>query len=357
MNGEMLAEIKQQPEILKATMDKNRAILEEIGKKLKPKIASGAIDNVMIVARGSSDNAAALGKYLIEATLGLPVNLAAPSVVNLYHAKLSLAKTLVIGVSQSGATNEIVEFMSKVKADAGFTLSITNNPQSELANLGLGADLFCFAGKEKVIAATKSFTSTVMLFYLICQALEDETRAGNEQLPDLALIPDLIQETVAVAEPQISEALAWLGSSEECVILARGFNYPVALEAGLKLQECSYIRAKAYSGADFQHGPMAVIQEQLHFIVLLSGGPCYQSMIGLCRLILDRGGRLLAFATQADPELEAEGAKIIKLPACSEWVSPFVFTTAAQLLAYYVAGARGLNPDSPRWLNKVTATI
>ena len=355
MNGEMLAEIKQQPEILKATMDKNRVILEEVRKELKPKIASGAIDNVMIVARGSSDNAAALGKYLIESTLGLPVNLAAPSVVNLYHAKLTLAKTLVIGVSQSGSTNEIVEFMSKVKADSGFTMSITNNPDSELAKLGLGANLFCFAGKEKVIAATKSFTSTVMLFYLISEALADETDGAKSSV--LASIPDLIHETLAMAEPQIDDAVAWLGPSEECVILGRGFSYPVALEAGLKLQECSYVRAKAYSGADFQHGPMAVIQERLHFIVLLAEGPCYQSMIGLCRLILERGGRLLVFATQAEPELEAEGAKIIKLPACSEWVSPFVFTTAAQLLAYYEAEGRGLNPDSPRWLNKVTATI
>lgn len=357
MNGEMLTEIKQQPEILKETIGKNQATIEKIGRDLKPKITGGIIDNVMIVARGSSDNAAALGKYLIEATLGLPVNLAAPSVVNLYNAKLSLAKTLVIGVSQSGATNEIVEFMSRVKDDSGYTMSITNNPQSELTQLGLDADLFCFAGKEKVIAATKSFTSTIMLFYLISQTLADETRRGGEVLPDLALIPDLVRDSIAMIEPRTGDVQAWLGSGEECVILARGFNYPVALEAGLKLQECSYIRAKAYSGADFQHGPMAVIEEQLPFMVLLSDGPCYQSVAGLCRLILDRGGRLLVLATKAEPELEALGAKILQLPACSETVSPFAFTTAAQLIAYYIAAARGINPDSPRWLNKVTETI
>lgn len=350
----MLSEIKQQPHALRDTIEKNRSIIKQIGLNLSNKVKNGEIDNVVIIARGSSDNAAALGKYIIETTLGIPVSLAAPSVINLYKASLNLTKSLVIGVSQSGKTNEVVDFMTQVKEVSGFSISITNDRNSSLAHLGLSADLFCNVGVEKAVAATKSFSATLIIFYLIAAAMSGDL---DENIDKLMMIPELIEQTIDTAEEEICNISCWLGSYDECIILARGFNYPIALEASLKLQECSYIRAKAYSGADFQHGPMAITRKGLPFIFFMADGPSYEGSKWLCQSLLEKGGDILVFSPNMELDLKNKGAKVITIPQSPEYLSPYIFCVSAQLLTFYSAIAKGINPNEPHWLNKITNTI
>jgi glutamine---fructose-6-phosphate transaminase (isomerizing) len=346
----MLSEIREQPEILRRSTTLNQINLEKVCNALLPMISSAAIDNVMIVARGSSDNAATLGKYLIESLVGLPVALAAPSVVNLYEAQLRLKRTLVIGVSQSGRTNEVIDFLSRVGSEAGFTIGITNNADSDLVKMGLDGYLFCHAGTEQAVAATKSFTTTMMAFYLLATMLAQNTA----RIQALTTVPELVA-TVFKEEKSIQQIGTWLAAQDECIILARGYNYPVALEIGLKLQEASYIRAKAFSGADFQHGPMAITEQGVPFLIFKGAGSIYEGMSWLEDSVRAKGASV-AVVSSFTEEQSTETERLVKVQECPEWLSPFAFTTAGQLLAYYTARARGINPNNPRWLNKVTTT-
>jgi glucosamine--fructose-6-phosphate aminotransferase (isomerizing) len=346
----MLTEIREQPEVLSRTIAMNRSNLEELGRTLEAKIATEKLDNVMIVARGSSDHAAILGKYLIESLAGLPVALAAPSVINHYHAALKLRHTLVIGVSQSGDTNEVIDFVNQVRSEAGFTIGITNNPNSQLATMGLDGYLFCHAGTETAVAATKSFTATMMTFYLLATYLSQNT-GWMEQLN---AVPALVARVLG-EEPAIAAVGGWLAKREECILLARGYSYPVALEAGLKLQETSYIRAKAFSGADFQHGPLAITEAGVPFLVFKAAGSIYEGMNWLEESVRQKGADV-AVISSLPGEISSETDRLVKIPECPEWLSPFGFTVAGQLLAYHTARARGIDPDQPRWLNKVTLT-
>lgn len=348
----MRMEIGEQPDILKNTIRNNQPNLVKVHQDIFNKIILGEINNVLVVARGSSDNAATVGKYILETHTGLPVSLAAPSVVNLYQARLNLFKTLVIGVSQSGKTNEVIDFMKNVKDSAGYTIGITNVENSELTCLGLGSILLCHAGIERAVAATKSFSSTMMIFYLLASTL----RISEKKEGGLEEIPDLIRQALKL-EQQIIGVADWLASKDECVILARGYNYPVALEAGLKLQESAYIRAKSFSGADFQHGPLAVTQPGIPFIIFKAAGPSYQGLDWLDREIAAKGGDMTIFSSEALEPEEGLSRRVIQVPSCQEWLSPFVFTVISQLLAYHTARIRGINPNAPRWLHKVTATM
>ena len=347
----MLAEIKAQPGVLRNTINNNQASLAKVCLELTPRISDGAINNVLIVARGSSDNAATLGKYLLETKVGLPVSLAAPSIVNLYQAPLKLSRTLVIGVSQSGKTNEVIEFLEKVKARSAYTIGITNEPDSDLAHLGLNSDLFCYAGTEKALAATKSFTGTMMVFYLLAAALAPDLKLTSE----LMIIPELVEATLAT-EPEFIKASGWVGQKDECIVISRGYNYPIALEASLKLQETAYIRAKAYSGADFQHGPVAITENGMPFIMLKADGSTYNGMNWLAESLVKKGAELLVISSKSGEVESSMGEMILKIPSSAEWLSPFSFTVASQLLAYYTAKVRGINPNKLRWLNKVTLT-
>ncbi len=347
---DMLLEIREQPVVLRNTIELNQAVLAMIRQTLLPKIAVREVDNILIVARGSSDHAAALGKYIIESKVGLPVALAAPSVINLYQTVLKLTRTVVIAISQSGQTNEVIEFMTRVKQYSGYTIGITNVPDSQLSALGLDAYLYCHAGVEKAVAATKSFTTTLMNLYLLAGALAEHDAINR----DLGSIPDLVAAVLA-DESVVVPIGEWLATKDECIILARGYNYPIAMEISLKLQETSYIRAKAYSGADFQHGPLAITQAGVPFVILKADGPSYDGMDWLTQAIVKKDAEVYVISTQA---LEKATARIpvIQVPACPEWLSPFQLIVVGQMLAHHTARARGIDPAHPRWLNKVTIT-
>src|SRR5260370_18308813 len=256
----MLQEIAEQPAALQKTIAEERAKIERLGASLKER----DLDLIVLVARGSSDNAALFGRYLLEITTGIPVSLSAPSVYTLYNSKLNLKHALVIGVSQSGEGEDINRVLEIARAGGDFTIGITNEPSSSMAGL-VEETLLMHGGKERSVAATKTFTGQMLLFYLLAAALANDGRAIDYQL-----IPDLAARSLE-QRPAIVELVQRYVFMENCVVVGRGLAYGNAYEFALKLMETCYVVAERFSSADFLHGPVAMIER--HFPVILFAPP------------------------------------------------------------------------------------
>src|SRR5260370_34329078 len=244
----MLQEIAEQPAALQKTIAEERAKIERLGASLKER----DLDLIVLVARGSSDNAALFGRYLLEITTGIPVSLSAPSVYTLYNSKLNLKHALVIGVSQSGEGEDINRVLEIARARGAFTIGITNEPSSSMAGL-VEETLLMHGGKERSVAATKTFTGQMLLFYLLSSALAKDGRAIDYQtIPDLA-------ERALEQKPAIVELVQRYVFMENCVVVGRGLAYANAYEFALKLMETCYLLAERFSSPHFLHCPLAMI--------------------------------------------------------------------------------------------------
>src|SRR5437667_12245686 len=220
----MLDEIREQPAVLERTLREERPRYIRLGKFLKDR----EIDLIVLVARGSSDNAALFGRYLLEITTGIPVSLSAPSVHTLYNAKLNLRRALVIGVSQSGEGEDINRVLENARACGAFTIGITNEPASSMVKL-VDETLLMHGGRERSVAATKTFTGQMMLFYLLAAALANHGAAIDyQQIPDLAA-------RALEQMPAIVELVQRYVFMENCVVVGRGLAYANAYEFALKL--------------------------------------------------------------------------------------------------------------------------
>src|SRR5467141_3549249 len=256
----MLQEIAEQPTALARTIAAERNKIIALGTLLKKR----DIDLIVLVARGSSDNAALFGRYLLEITTGIPVSLSAPSVHTLYDAKLDLRRALVIGVSQSGEGEDINRVLENARACGAFTIGITNEPESSMVKL-VDETLLMHGGRERSVAATKTFTGQMMLFYMLAAELADR---------DVGFQYDLIPEFAALAieqQPAILELVQRYVFMENCVVVGRGLAYANAYELALKLMETCYVVAERFSSADFLHGPLAMVER--HFPVILFAPP------------------------------------------------------------------------------------
>jgi glucosamine--fructose-6-phosphate aminotransferase (isomerizing) len=342
----MWEEIFQQPEVLKNCRDINRKTLIAVTELLRER----NIGLVVVAARGSSDHAGIYGKYIIEYQLGIPVVLAAPSIYTIYRRRLSLQNCLVIGLSQSGMAADVLAVLKGAEAEGAVTLSITNAPDSPLAK-GAAFHLHCNAGTEKSVAATKTFTSQM---YILAELVV--LWSGNRELASgLSEVPGGIAEILDAAG-YIKEIGEGCKAVTDCFVLARGINYPIALETALKLQETSYVRAKAYASSDFYHGPFAMIEKETPVIVFAPEGPAKSSGVEMIKRLKDSGARLLVISNSKEV-LEA-GNEAIAIPATAEdIISPFYNIAAAQLFCCSLALAKGLDPDAPRGLKKVTVTL
>jgi len=338
-------EIQEQPAILSALLEREAEPARLLAEKLRqyqPRLA-------MIVARGTSDNAAIYGKYLLESFAGLPVALAAPSLYTLYGRPPRLEHALVIGVSQSGQSPDLVEVMHEARRQGALTVAVVNERQSPLAE---GADhvLWCGAGKEVAVAATKSFTSQQLLMALLAA----EWSGAPELTESLSAVPAAAAGALKLDGGMRDLAHRWrdLGS---CLVLARGYAYAAALEVALKIKETSYLMADAYSGADFLHGPIAVIEPGFPALLLGASGPAMEGMNDLAITLRDRGADTAAITN--DPALAASVDTAFSLnEVASEALAPISLAVAGQLLAYHLAVAKGYDPDQPRGLRKVTST-
>lgn len=339
----MLAEIAEQSAALEKTLKEEQTKYEALARTLSKR----DIDLIVLVARGSSDNAALFGRYLIEVNTGIPVSLAAPSVYTLYNAKLDLSRSLVVGVSQSGEGADINLVLESAKASGALTLAITNEAESSMAKLA-DETLLIHAGRERSVAATKTYSGQMLHFYLLTRAL-----GGAD--PGIASIPELVENAHKVA-PEIRELVERYVFMENCVVVGRGVNYGNSYELALKLMETCYVVAERFSTADFFHGPLAVVERRFPVIMFAPAGVTKSSSLELLEKLKDLHADCLSITN--DAEVAAASPRSIRLQAdVDEFLTPIPFIVPAQLFAAYLSAAKGLDPDAPRSLSKVTITV
>jgi len=341
----MWEEILEEPRTIERCLSRNRQLISEIAADIR----RSDIDKIVIAARGTSDHAAVYAKYVMETTLGLPVALAAPSVFTVYHGRLKLDKTLVIGISQSGKAADVLEVIKSAKESGALTVSITNFSDSPLA-LEAKYHLDCSAGVERSVAATKTFLAQITLL----AALTAVWSGSADMLDKLERMPRDIEKIIGNSD-DIAEKVQRYRYMEECFVLARGINYAIALESALKIQETCYVRAKAYATSDFYHGPYAMIEDGMPVFVFAPGGPSLKDMKEMIGRLKESGAELIVISDVE--ELRAQGDCSFSVPSMGDDVfSPFYNVVIAQMFACRLALAKGLDPDSPRSLSKVTIT-
>jgi glutamine---fructose-6-phosphate transaminase (isomerizing) len=341
----MLEEIAEQPSALEKTLKEEENKVIQIASFLKQR----DINVVILVARGSSDNAALFGRYLIELTTGIPVSLSAPSVHTLYKAKLNLQHALVIGVSQSGEGEDINRVLDSCRSRGAFTLGITNEPDSTMAGI-VDEALMTHGGKERSVAATKTFTGQMLIFYLLANTLSDGNKISNCEL-----IPEYTSRALEL-RPAVEEIVKRYTFMENCVIVGRGLLYANAYELALKLMETCYVVAERFSSADFLHGPLAIVER--HFPIILFAPPGV-TLEGT-RTLISRLRELRAdtLVITADQEASALCSRSIMMPLdIDEILAPIPYIVPGQLFSALLAEAKGLDPDTPRSLSKVTRTL
>jgi glucosamine--fructose-6-phosphate aminotransferase (isomerizing) len=341
----MLKEIAEQPAALERTIASEREKIARLGRSLNDR----DIDLIVLVARGSSDNAALFGRYLLEISTGIPVSLSAPSVHTIYQAKLNLKRALVIGVSQSGEGEDINRVLENARDCGAFTIGITNEADSSMVKL-VDETLLMHGGREQSVAATKTFTGQMMLFYMMSAALaRDGVSIAFERIPEFAA-------RALEQKPAIVELVQRYVFMENCVVVGRGLAYANAYEFALKLMETCYVVAERFSSADFLHGPLAMIDR--HFPVILFAPP--GQMLPGTKDVIARLSELKAdtLAITADLNLAGMCSRSIIMPSeIDEFLAPIPYIIPAQLFAALLAEAKGLNPDQPRSLSKVTRTL
>lgn len=341
----MWEEIFEQPDVLGRCLKNNNELLGTIVNDIK----SRNIDQVVIAARGTSDHAAIYGKYIIEYTLGIPVALAAPSILTIYNKKLNLKNALVIGISQSGKAEDVLAVVENAREQDALSVSITNFEDSPLAEAAK-YHLFTNAGLEKSVAATKTFTSQMMLIALLVAKW-----SGDESMvSELLKVPENLKSVLAL-DDTIIEKVQRYRYMEDGFVLSRGINYPIALEGALKIQETTYVKAKGYAISDFHHGPFAMTEQNTPVIVFAPEGPSLPDAREMIEKLKGVGAEII-IVTNVD-DLSDDGALIFNIPKTSnDMVTPFYNVVWAQMFACQLALAKGQNPDQPRGLNKVTIT-
>ncbi len=339
MSGErMQAEMAEQPERLRALIGRTEAITAEIRERVP-----AHMQGITIVARGSSDHAAVYGRYLLEAATGKPVSLAAPSLHTLYGVEADYRGQLVVAVSQSGRTPEIVGTLRRLSEAGGCGVAITNDPASELAGAAK-AVIELGAGEERAVPATKTVTAQMTAFAILASALGPVpfTRA------ELAALPEAVTGLLADPDPAVAAAET-LTEASHLIVVARGFLYGAALEVALKIKETCSLLADGYSSADLRHGPIAAVTRGFPVLALNAPGPAEADVRALVDELRARGARVVTMSTEAEAD--------VPLPRdLPEALEPIAAVVRGQQLARALALALGYEPDSPEGLSKVTMT-
>jgi glucosamine--fructose-6-phosphate aminotransferase (isomerizing) len=326
----MAAEIAQQPDVLARLL---RDGSEEIAA-VRARIRAHAPRFVILAARGTSDHAALYAKYLVEVGLQLPAGLASPSTLTLYGARPDLRDVLFVAVSQSGSSPDLVASVAAARDCGALTVAVTNRPESPLAGAAQH-QVDIRAGQEQAVAATKTYTAQLLALYLLL--------VGG----DASALPDAAARTLDATEHSEAAASRYR-YAERLVTTARGYSYATAREAALKLMETSYLPAQAFSGADLLHGPLAVIDRETPVIAIVSPGPGGAAMSPVVERLATAGADVLTVGSAAALPVWSEGV--------AEELLPLVEILPLQRLAWRMALDRGLDPDRPRGLSKVTET-
>ncbi len=343
----MLEEIRQQPEALERTLTGEAPKVERfrrIFEKRRPRL-------IVLVARGTSDNAALFGRYLLEVTTGIPVSLAAPSIATLYQARVDYRDSLVVAISQSGESTDTNLVLERARARGAVTLGITNERASSMAKLA--EHLFLVrAGRERSVAATKTYTGQMLNLYLLACALGAKIR-----LEDLERLPEAVAETLEL-EAQIDALSERYRYMRNAVVVGRGLNYANAFEFALKLMETCYVVAERFSSADFLHGPIALVEPSFPVFAFAPAGVTWKSIRETLDKLRAMDAEIVTITDGGNPEAASRATRVIRLPRrLKEVLTPIPYIVPAQLFAASLATQKGLDPDKPRTLSKVTPNL
>jgi glucosamine--fructose-6-phosphate aminotransferase (isomerizing) len=343
----MLDEIRQQPEALQRTLSGELRRVERfrrIVEKKPPRL-------IVLVARGTSDNAALFGRYLLEITTGIPVSLAAPSIATLYEARVNYRDALVVAVSQSGESTDTNLVLERARAQGAMTLGITNEGASTLARIAEHVFLVR-AKREKSVAATKTYTGQMLMMYLLAYAL-----GGGVKIADLERIPDATAAALDL-EPEIDALSQRYRFMNNAVVVGRGLNYANAFEFALKMMETCYVVAERFSSADFLHGPIALVEQGFPVFAFAPPGKTWKSMSEMLVKLRGLRAEIVAITDSGNREVDACCTKVVRLPArVKEVLTPIPYIIPGQLFAACLAAQKGFDPDRPRTISKVTLTM
>lgn len=341
--SQMRAEIDQQPQALRRTIRALFLRTEEIAAMAE------STRQVLLIARGTSDNAAVYGSYLIQAHTGRLATLASPSIATVYRSRLDLSGVLAVALSQSGRTEEIVSTMTWAGDCGAQTVAITNAPGSPLADAADVA-LITEAGFERAVPATKTFTTQLAALAVVGVGLGASLDTGA-----LRAMPDEIERLLSVPM-DLDPLVAELATVSGVVVSGRGFAYSAALELALKLKEACYLHAMGLSYADLLHGPIAVVDDRTPAIVITAnGGPAVEGSMALIRRVTAVGAR--AYGIGGGTAVTEACTRALPGPDLPEWLAPFGLIVPGQLLTEALARRLGIDPDNPRGLSKVTQTV
>lgn len=334
----MRSEIAEQAEVLERLLESNRGLLGRIGE-----LADGC-SHVVIAARGTSDNAARYAQYVWGARNRMPVGLTTPSLFGPLDSPPLLEGALVVGISQSGQSPDLVAVLAEAQRQGQPTLAITNDPGSPLAGAADVVVDLC-AGPERAVAATKTYSAQ-----LAAVAVTSMAFAGTD-ISELGSLPGAMSRALRMADNG-ADMVGELAAADRCVVVGRGFHLATVFEWALKLQELTYLLAQPFSAADFLHGPVAVIEEGFPVLAVATAGPTYHEMRDVTTDLMGGGAHVI---TMTDVDA-TPGTRVIRIPQVEPWLSPIVAAPALQRFAHSLALARRLDPDSPRGLSKVTRT-
>jgi glucosamine--fructose-6-phosphate aminotransferase (isomerizing) len=342
----LYSEIIEQPERIQSLFETQKKNAEQIASA----IHKSNVQYVFLAARGTSDNAGRYANYLLGALNGLPLALATPSLFTYYKQPPKLKNALVVGISQSGQSPDIVSVLEEGRRQNCLTLAITNEPDSLLAK---SADfvLDIKAGNEKAVAATKTYTTELMSVAMLSALV-----SGNKKYWQELEKVSAWMKTVLKQDDFIAEAAQRYRYMDQTIVLGRGFNYATAFEWALKLKELTYVKAEPYSSADFAHGPIAMMEEGFPIMAVAPKGRVFDSMFQMLKRLRQEFSAELVVISN-DKRALALAQMPLTIPAdVPEWLSPLVSILPAQLFAYYLTLAKGFNAEQPRSIRKVTKT-
>lgn len=338
-------EVREQPEALARLLTRGRDQAEAIAEAIRA--AAPAL--IVIVARGSSSNAGTYAKYLLGMRNGFPVVLAAPSMYTIYQQPPKLGRALVIGISQSGQSADIVAVEEAARRQGALTVAVTNHPDSPLA---AAAD-YCLplhAGPEHAVAATKTYTNQLLALAMLSSALRDSAADWEA----LAALPAAVEQALCL-NADIPARVERFRYAERFAVIGRGYNLATAQEVALKIKETTYAMAHPYSAADFLHGPVAMVERGFPVALVAPSGVPVEDAVRLLDLVEERGAEAIVISDQSDL-LGRAHTPLPLPPGVPEWLAPLIAVVPGQLWAGALAAARGIDPDRPRGLSKVTYT-
>ena len=342
----LLSEIADQPAVLDRLLREGAADADAIATAIRAR----GVRHVVIAARGSSDNAARYAQYLFGACNRLTVTLATPSLFTRYQAPPRMDGALVVGISQSGQSPDLVAVVEEGRRQGCATLAITNVAGSPLTVVA-DHTFVLRADRERSIAATKTYTAQLLALAMLSTALADDHMRRRQ----MAQVPALVHAALQIDTPILVAAATVLKDAGHGVVIGRGFNYATAFEISLKAKELAYVAVEPYSAADFQHGPIALIESGFAAIVINVAGAVSQEVEDLLREMVRRGARPVVLSNLA-ASLALAAAPLALPVDVPEWLSPIVAVVPGQKLAFYLSRQRGFDPDQPRGLSKVTRT-